>query len=291
MDIQKIDTRKIGIELLVIPMFITGILVIFTNLPIGTIAGISFFLGIIIVVADFIISREKPEIIGAPTTQALKKTPWGTVIGVITVIVVIVVIASVVSNYDGPAEKVISKNSRNFVLVFEDKFNQEENRNWIVKSGNWAMENGELSGEKNQCAGMWVILEKKFPGDVILEFDAYTDENNPSAGIECTIGTDYNPDIGYTFAFGGNSNTKTSILRNNYFMDENKNELVKPGKIYHIKAQRIGGDISLFVDGKRVAHFYDPNPLNGRSYSTVGLKSVWGRPKVHFDNVRVYTNQ
>lgn len=289
MDIEKIDTRKIGIELLVIPMFITGILVIFTDLPIGTIAGISFLFGIIIAAADFIRSRERPEITGAPASA--KKFPVGTVIGVIVVIIGIAMIAFVASNYDRPAEKVISENSGNFILVFEDKFDQEENTNWIVKSGNWAMENEELSGEKNQCTGMWVILEKKFPGDVILEFDARTDENNPSTGIECTIGTDYNVDIGYTFAFGGNSNTKTSILRNNYFMNENKNELVKPGKTYHIKAQRIGQDISLFVDGKRVAHYKDSNPLQGNTYASVGLKSVWGRPHVHFDNVKVYTNQ
>ena len=138
---------------------------------------------------------------------------------------------------------------------------------------------------------MWVILREKFPGDVILEFDAHTENNNPTAGIECTIGTDYNSDVGYCFAFGGNSNTKTSILRNNYFMDENKKELVRPGKTYHIKAQRIGGDISLFVDGKRVARFYDSNPLNGQRYASVGLKSYWGWPHVHFDNVRVYTRQ
>ena len=82
----------------------------------------------------------------------------------------------------------------------------------------------------------------------------------------CADGKDISS--GYSFQFGAENNESTRILRGDKVVAENpKMDIQTKGihrRWFHVKARKRGDEIEMFVDGKKVLSYTDPEPLEGK---------------------------
>ncbi len=122
-----------------------------------------------------------------------------------------------------------------------------------------------------------------YSGDIVLEFFAnlqmdrppppgYSRPSDINAAL-CADGAEL--DSGYAFVFAGWNNTKTAILRRGEIVAETGDAVfVNPTSSnaafhrhwFRVRAERIGNQVALWVDGRRVLAYEDPAPLaHGRA--------------------------
>lgn len=78
---------------------------------------------------------------------------------------------------------------------------------------------------------------------------------------------------GYSFVFGGFDNFLSCIQRKCYSVDStlNYDANIEQGKEYHVVATRVGGHLTLEINGHMVSELYDPLPLMGDGLGYVSL--------------------
>jgi hypothetical protein len=180
---------------------------------------------------------------------------------------------------------------------FADTFDRAELGDaWNVTGpSSAALEQGALTLQLVHNRPVW--LRQAIPTDAAIEFDCWTDD--PQGDIKVEAWGDgrsfYAGDprlqytaTGYVFIFGGWRNTASVIARQSEHAPgriERTDFPVQPGKRYHMRLARKGGQFDWFVDGKPFLQLIDPSPLTGPGNQYFGF-SGW-ETKVHFDNLTI----
>jgi serine/threonine protein kinase/regulator of sirC expression with transglutaminase-like and TPR domain len=188
-------------------------------------------------------------------------------------------------------------------LVFEDDFERtvlgdawtpldriyiRENPDTALARRIWTIQEGKLVCDHNSHT--FIHINRKLTGDIRLEFDAMQADSSTD-GIHCFLfctkeKQDIIKNLGYAFAFGSFKNTTTYISRFNDHLIQSTTHLPGPGVWYHIRAQRRGTHLTLFINGKKVLDAEDEFPIMGKDNTLLGLHSWEG--KTYYDNLRIY---
>lgn len=142
-----------------------------------------------------------------------------------------------------------------------------------------------------------VWLTQPLPRDAVIELDAWSD--SPAGDIKIEAWGDgqsfHTGDLhaaytstGYVFVLGGWNNTISAIAR---LHEHGRDRVARPdfrvvpGRHYHWKITRRGGQLTWEVDGKPFLELNDPNPLEGALHQYLAFGD-WEAP-LHFDNLRI----
>ena len=158
--------------------------------------------------------------------------------------------------------------------------------------GNWRIENGELhvKGAKNHP--LWLL--RTLPRDARVEFDVRSE--SPEGDIKVEVfgdGASYARDDSYTatsyvIIFGGWDNSRNVLARMDEHGDDRvvgKARKVEPGETYRFRIERIGGTLTVWVDGDILLEMDDAEPLAGRGHDHFGFNN-W-QSDLWFDNLKV----
>jgi len=167
---------------------------------------------------------------------------------------------------------------------------------WRVVKGAWEITNRWqcdprwtfMSGRNlGGIAGMW--YKRRLAGDTTMDFYVGPKMDSSrgrryeyAANFNCTLaGNGIDLDSGYGFLFGGFNNTKTVLLRKNKivaeakwpvtqgFMRKGEPAVIPSAKLnihrmwFHVKAQKKGNRLRLWIDDELVIDYTDPQPLTG----------------------------
>lgn len=167
--------------------------------------------------------------------------------------------------------------------VYQYTFNQAP-ADWRTFGGVWEVTNRwecdprwsffSGSSRTNELAVLW--NKRLFPGDTTVEFyvgpkmdQARGKAYEYVADFNCTLNAD-GRDLtsGYSFLVGGFNDSKSGIYRNNVPVGKPSSTVIPRSsdihrKWFHIRAQNKGGKVSLWLDGKLLCEYQDPDPLKG----------------------------
>jgi hypothetical protein len=158
-------------------------------------------------------------------------------------------------------EKANTGMSADWKLVFADDFKSGKLQdNWSVVSGKWSLKDGVLRGEghiNGIGSDAVIVCRKELGGNLRLEYTTWTDDATPcdlSAFLCVNPETPKSFYNGYFFGFGGNHNSKHTILRYgkeiSRTMMEGFSSGIAQGRKYRVAVQRHDDRLCLFVDGK-----------------------------------------
>ncbi len=178
---------------------------------------------------------------------------------------------------------------------FRDDFERAEpGPNWLDTSGQVRLEAGKLHVSQGYNRPVW--LRQKLPRDLVVELDVAS--KSPDGDIKVELfgdGQSFDLDrgsyeaTGYVFIFGGWQNTLSIIGRLGEHDDAVKvkrsEPAVVPGKTYHWKITRKGGQIDWQIDGQPFLSWTDPEPLAGDGRAFLGITN-W-QADVDYDNVQI----
>jgi hypothetical protein len=163
---------------------------------------------------------------------------------------------------------------------------------WLNTGGNWHIDNGALAVDHAYNHPLW--LKKPIPQDAVIELDCWSNDAAGDLKIEAWgDGKSFAQTVSYTatsyvFIFGGWHNQLSVIAR----MDEHGNDRrpradphVEPGRHYHWRIVRKGGDIEWLIDGQPFLSFQDRSPLHGGDHAYFGFND-W-EAELHFDNLKI----
>ncbi|MBD3343538.1 MAG: protein kinase [Chitinivibrionales bacterium] len=136
-----------------------------------------------------------------------------------------------------------------------------------------------------------LAVRQSMKGNIALEFDCrLVSEHVNSIGCFFDGVRQNNPKnvaySGYRIEYGGYDNSKNFITRGGQIIWEEFDSPLINDHWYHVRAERIGKRIKLFVDGDLVIDVIDSSQIYGAYQGTVGLFNYGSH--VVFDNVRVY---
>jgi hypothetical protein len=177
---------------------------------------------------------------------------------------------------------------------FVDDFNRAElGPNYKNTGGPYRIVDGKLNVRGAYNKPLW--LTKQLPPDAEIELDAMS--KSPDGDIKIELwgdGESFATDKGaylassYVFVLGGWKNSVSVLAR----MDEHGSDRktsraikVTPGKTYHFKIRRKGGQISWSIDGKPFLQLDDDAPLSGPQHAHFGFNN-W-QADLYFDNLRI----
>jgi tetratricopeptide (TPR) repeat protein len=175
-------------------------------------------------------------------------------------------------------------------LVYQDDFNGGKLADvWHAHRGTWRIVDGELEGAAPNSSDGYLLLDLPVSGDVRFDFEArcMVDENAAclEAAAFCNASKKRLDADGYFASLGNAHGVKLQRQGQNVVFNLD----VKPqaGRKYKLRLERIGGRVSLYVDGIVAARYEDPLPTTGgEERNLVGLY-VWDA-KTRFDNVGVW---
>lgn len=176
---------------------------------------------------------------------------------------------------------------------FSDDFERAElGKHYKRTGGNWRIENGELHVQGAKNHPLWLL--RTLPRDVRVELDARSMSESGDIKLEIfgdgasRATADTYTATGYVVIFGGWNNSKNVLAR----MDEHgpdrvvgKARRVEPGRDYRFRIERIGGTLTVWVDGDVLLQIDDPEPLQGRGHDHFGFNN-W-QSDLWFDNLKV----
>ncbi len=176
---------------------------------------------------------------------------------------------------------------------FSDDFERAElGKNYARTGGNWRIENGKLRVQGAKNHPLWLL--RTLPRDVRVELDARSMSESGDIKVEIfgdgasRATADSYTATGYVVIFGGWNNSKNVLAR----MDEHgadrvvgKPRRVEPGRDYRFRIERIGGTLTVWVDGDVLLQIDDPEPLQGRGHDHFGFNN-W-QSDLWFDNLKV----
>jgi len=158
--------------------------------------------------------------------------------------------------------------------------------------GNWRIENGQLRvhGAKNHP--LWLL--RTLPRNVRVDFDVRSESTDGDIKVELFgdgashATSDRYEATSYIIIFGGWNNSKNVLAR----LDEHGEDRVvgparkvEPGRTYHFRIERVGGTLSVWVDGDVLLEMVDDEPLWGRGHDHFGFNN-W-QSDLWFDNLKV----
>jgi hypothetical protein len=178
---------------------------------------------------------------------------------------------------------------------FEDHFDRTElGTSWLATDPSAVrLESGSLLIQNAHNHPVWLNLP--IPENADIEFDSWTD--SPVGDMKVELWGDGRSfhtgplngaytSTGYVFVFGGWNNTLSAIAKQHEHgadravRDDTK---VEPGRHYHWKIMRKGGQFAWMLDGKAFLAVNDPAPLTGPDHQHLAFGD-WESP-VHFANL------
>ncbi len=175
---------------------------------------------------------------------------------------------------------------------FDDFERASLGKDYESTGGNWRIENGELRVQGARNRPLWLL--RTLPRDVRVELDARSMSESGDIKVEIfgdgasrADGDKYTA-TSYVVVFGGWNNSKNVLAR----MDEHgadrvvgKPRRVEQGRDYRFRIERVGGTLTVWVDGEVLLRMDDPEPLQGRGHDHFGFNN-W-QSDLSFDNLKV----
>ncbi|QQR91207.1 MAG: hypothetical protein IPJ88_05600 [Myxococcales bacterium] len=176
---------------------------------------------------------------------------------------------------------------------FRDDFERSElGPLWNKTGGNYSLVDGQLrvSGARNHP--LW--LKRRLPRDVRVELDVRSESEQGDIKVELFgdgkshATSEHYTATSYVIILGGWSNTLNVIAR----MDEHGSDRVvglkkriEMGQVYHLRVERRGALVSVWLDGQKLGQMHDKQPLFGRGHDHFAFNN-WG-VETWFDNLHI----
>jgi hypothetical protein len=176
---------------------------------------------------------------------------------------------------------------------YADRFERSQlGKDWNKTGGDWAIEAGELHVQGARNHPLWLL--RTLPRDVRVELDVRSE--TPDGDIKIEIfgdgasfaKTDSYKATSYVVIFGGWNNTRNVLAR----MDEHGADRVvgaprkvEAGRSYHLRIERVGPKLTVWVDDEVLLEMSDPDPLRGRGHDHFGFNN-W-QSDLWFDNLEI----
>ncbi len=181
---------------------------------------------------------------------------------------------------------------------FADLFERDSvGANWFDTSEGqgFRLTGGALSAKGAHNHPLW--LRRALPRDVRIEFTAWS--NSPAGDIKVELfgdGRSFDPDqgayqsTGYVVVFGGWSNSKSIIARQDEHGDDVVSRTVpkvKVGQRYRWIIERKGGTLTWFIDDEKTPflEYVDDQPLDGDGHAYFAIDN-W-ETDTWFDDLRI----
>ncbi|HJL17029.1 MAG TPA: DUF1080 domain-containing protein [Sandaracinaceae bacterium LLY-WYZ-13_1] len=176
---------------------------------------------------------------------------------------------------------------------FSDDFEREQlGDDWHNTGGRYRIQDGWLNVQGAHNRPLW--LRRRLPRDVRIEFDVRSE--SPEGDIKVEVFGDGSSRAtsesytatSYVVIFGGWNNTLNIIARMDEHADDRavgERRRVEPGRTYHMRIEREGERITVWVDDEELVHMDDPEPLYGRGHDHFAFND-W-EADLWFDNLRI----
>ena len=247
-------------------------------------------------------------------TPTPRKFPTG-IIATILVIAMIVIPLAIFFLSPGDTSNKIEEKVKSVIPreapkipVFTDNFSKQElEENWQLGTNNWAIENGELVGEKGNKENAWIHLDRDIEADKItITFDAWIESEDwkPKTEIGVYICDESSESKYYpVLIFDGEAHICPEYNSGFRAFKPFSNPL-KANKVYHITAERIerekevqlsltftdeNGEI-IGTDSKTIENKGERIKVGFFSFnfdkSSVSYEN--NEDRVHIDNLKIY---
>ena len=178
-------------------------------------------------------------------------------------------------------------------VLFEDEITPESlELDWTIHHSEWWVEDGWLHGKNPGNHPGMVILNKDFPGNVLVEFEASTvapstHDINVMWNGEWLDSIDQRG-VAYVAGLQGWWRGKVGIEKSPDYQFMVGTPLLdfQPGKLYHIIAGSIDGHCFIFANGQLLLEAMDPDPIDHQKYTQVGLEAYCSHIKVRNFKIR-----
>ena len=178
-------------------------------------------------------------------------------------------------------------------VLFEDEITAESlELDWTIHHSEWWVEDGWLHGKNPGNHPGMVILNKDFPGNVLVEFEASTvapstHDINVMWNGEWLDSIDQRG-VAYVAGLQGWWRGKVGIEKSPDYQFMGGTPLLdfQPGKLYHIIAGSIDGHCFIFANGQLLLEAMDPDPIDHQKYTQVGLEAYCSHIKVRNFKIR-----
>jgi serine/threonine protein kinase len=176
------------------------------------------------------------------------------------------------------------------LVVDEDFSKRDAMTRWKVIGGEWEIKGGELRVRNGEP--QLVLFKRDLPGDVCIEFECYQEDSylNDVGCFLSAVLTDNEREIwssGYEFKLGAYDNSMIVLMRSDQKLWHRAASPLARGKVFRVRAERIGARLRLIVNGEEIFDLTDRDPLTGTDRGAVGLLG-W-RADTRYRWVRVYT--
>ncbi|MFH0901478.1 MAG: hypothetical protein V2A73_12695, partial [Pseudomonadota bacterium] len=166
---------------------------------------------------------------------------------------------------------------------------------WYATQDSYFLRDGKLNARGAHNHPLW--LRRKLPRDAIVELDCWSESPSGDLKVEAWgDGESFDPDQGaylataYVLVMGGWNNSQSIIARRDEHapgIPRRNDPKVEPGRKYHWKIVRKGGQLRWFVDDMTTPFLSldDPAPLEGQDHEYFAINN-W-ESDVWFDNLAI----
>ncbi len=176
--------------------------------------------------------------------------------------------------------------------LFTDSFDRTSlGDDWRIVAGHARIVNGWLKIVAGSGGGdVYAAIRRPFPDNVRVEFDARFPTGVPVSDLGCFVAGDEHrcDSVGYCLSFGADNNTCSRIQREGVDIRIDTETIAEPGRTYHLDAELVDGNLTLYVDGQQILSYLDMIPLAGVGHDHLGL--VTFRHGGEFANVKILTH-
>ena len=176
---------------------------------------------------------------------------------------------------DDERQRLEREKRREWQLVYGDDFTRpdvEQRWEFLVVNGTADVVDGRLrlNGGTPQVA----MLRERFSGDLRIEWTCrqrgavLSDISCFMATASCPWGD--SPD-GYLFQFGGCGNTLSRLLRDSDPVCTRTGAVLVEDRTYSAVAERVGGRLTLLVDGRQIFEHHDERPIEDEGRDRLGF--------------------
>jgi len=165
------------------------------------------------------------------------------------------------------------------VLYEKKEFMESDLDDLTIHHSKWWVEDGWLTGKNPGNHPGMAILQKDFPGNVLVEFEARTilpstHDINVMWNGEWLDSIDQRG-VAYVAGLEGWWRGKVGMEKSPEYRFMLGTPLLdfQPGKIYKIQAGSIDGHCFILADGQLLLEGMDPDPIDNQKYTKVGFEA------------------